>query len=70
MAEIKITKKAPVWPWILLIVIVIAGLFFLFFYGETEEDDLDDNTSELEEVTFLNFEQTEAMSNVISIQEV
>jgi len=42
----------------------------LFFYGETEEDDLDDNTSELEEVTFLNFEQTEAMSNVISIQEV
>ncbi len=52
MAEIKISKKAPIWPWILLVLIVIAGLFFLFFYGDAEEDEFtDDNTTEFEEVT-------------------
>lgn len=70
MAEIKITKKAPVWPWILLIVIIIAGLFFLFFYGDTDEDSIDDNTTEFEEVTSANFEQTEATKQIIGIQEV
>lgn len=59
MAEIKIKKKAPIWPWILLILIVIAGLFFLFFYGNTEDDDLDDNTTEFEEVTYFNKEKLE-----------
>jgi len=55
MAEIKITKKAPIWPWILLVLIVIAGLFFLFFYGNTDEDELtDDNTTEFEEVSSTN----------------
>lgn len=62
MAEIKIKKKAPVWPWILLVLIVIAGLFFLFFYGDTEEDDLDDNTTEFEEVTYLNNEQLKSIA--------
>ncbi len=52
MAEIKITKKAPVWPWILIILIVIAGIFFLFFYGDTDEDDVINTTDELENVTF------------------
>ena len=57
MAEIKITKKAPIWPWVLLLLIIVAGLFFLFFYGNTEEDDLDDNNTEIEEVTYLNIDQ-------------
>lgn len=55
MAEIKITKKAPVWPWIILLLIIIGGLFFLFFYGNTEENDMnDDHTTEIEEVTSTN----------------
>lgn len=64
MAEIKIKKKAPIWPWILLILIVIAGLFFLFFYGNTEDDDLDDNTTEFEEVTYLNKEKLKNLTFV------
>ena len=55
MAEIKITKKAPVWPWILLVLIIIGGLFFLFFYGDTDEEEfIDDDTSEFKEVSSVN----------------
>lgn len=55
MAEIKITKKAPVWPWILLILIIIGGLFFLFFYGDTDEEVFtDDDTTEFKEVSSVN----------------
>tara|TARA_R100000935_G_scaffold12549_1_gene24920 strand:+ start:2002 stop:2214 length:213 start_codon:yes stop_codon:yes gene_type:complete len=57
MAEIKITKKAPIWPWVLLIIIIIAGLFFLFFYGNTEDTDTEENT-EFEEVTYLNIDNS------------
>jgi len=64
MAEIKITKKAPIWPWILLLLIIVAGLFFLFFYGNTEEDDLDDNNTEIEEVTYLNIDQSYEISSL------
>ena len=57
MAEIKITKKSPVWPWILLVLIIIGGLFFLFFYGNTDEDEFtDDNETEFQEVTSRNYQ--------------
>jgi hypothetical protein len=36
MAEIKIEKKSPVWPWILLIVIVVGVLIYVF---ATDRDD-------------------------------
>lgn len=49
MAEIRVEKKKPVWPWLLLIVI-IAVVAFLYFYGSTDTaDDMDDET--IEEVT-------------------
>lgn len=55
MAEIKIAKKSTVWPWILLIFIILAGLAFLFFYGNEDKEIItDDNTTEFEEVTFIN----------------
>ena len=38
MAEIKIRKKKPVWPWI-LVVIILAILAFLYFYGSMAEND-------------------------------
>ncbi len=51
MAEIRVEKKKPVWPWLLLIVI-IAVVAFLYFYGSTEDtDDMDDET--IEEVTVI-----------------
>lgn len=66
MAEIKITKKSTVWPWVLLIVIILAVLAFLFFYGN-EEDDVttDDTTTEFEEVTSINsFQQQSILSEI------
>jgi hypothetical protein len=67
MAEIKITKKTPVWPWILLFLIVIGGLFFLFFYGDTDEDEFtDDNATEFEEVTSTNPQNNSLVSLLTS----
>ena len=49
MAEIKIAKKKPIWPWITLVVIVLAILAYLFLY-ENEEDDSIDDMDEIEEL--------------------
>lgn len=43
MAEIKIEKKAPVWPWILLVVLILAVLYFAL-----SGDDDTDNTNNTE----------------------
>lgn len=42
MAEIKIEKKSPVWPWILL-VLVIIGVVVYFMYANKEADDVNDD---------------------------
>jgi hypothetical protein len=31
MAEIKIEKKKPVWPWIVALLIIAALIYFVFF---------------------------------------
>ncbi|BAO54975.1 hypothetical protein [Nonlabens marinus] len=41
MAEIKIEKKKPVWPWILLAILVLAAIIYFFVYAN-DEDDMDD----------------------------
>lgn len=35
MAEIKIKKKGPIWPWLLLVVIALAAIayYFLVYNG-------------------------------------
>lgn len=46
MAEIKIEKKKPIWPWILLLAVIAAVVYFLFFWDnnlDNEADDRDDN---------------------------
>lgn len=49
MAEIKIEKKKPVWPWILLILIILAVVAY-FIYANNESDDSTDdfNTEEID----------------------
>jgi hypothetical protein len=42
MAEIKIEKKKPIWPWIILILVILAILYFLVFANDDEADDMDD----------------------------
>lgn len=42
MAEIKIEKKAPIWPWILLAVAVIA-ILILIFSNRNDNENVDSN---------------------------
>ncbi len=46
MAEIKITKKSPVWPWILLVIVIILGVLYYLYYMGDETTDTDDSTLE------------------------
>lgn len=49
MAEIKIKKKTPIWPWILAILAILAILYFVFIYNDddAEADDSSDNDIEM-----------------------
>ncbi len=66
MAEIKITKKAPVWPWILLLLIVIAGIIFFFYYTYSKDDDALDTSNNVKEVTFTENQSIISMSPINS----
>jgi hypothetical protein len=35
MAEIKIEKKKPVWPWIVVLLLIAAIVYFIFFRDNT-----------------------------------
>ncbi len=48
MAEIKIEKKKPIWPWIILVLVILAILYFLVFANDEEEIEMDD-TEQIEE---------------------
>lgn len=57
MTKIKVEKKKPVWPWILLILIILGILVYLFVYDDYNEevDDLyDDDQIEEIETSFNN----------------
>lgn len=43
MAEIKVEKKKPIWPWILLILIILAAVYFFWDYNDKDYD-TDDQT--------------------------
>ena len=38
MAEIKIEKKKPVWPWILLVLLLIIGVYIFWTYNDNMHD--------------------------------
>ncbi|WP_081211566.1 hypothetical protein [Salegentibacter sediminis] len=49
MAEIKIEKKRPVWPWIILIIIILGILAYVFLYSDNSNEDIN-NTDDIEEL--------------------
>ena len=46
MTEIKIRKKSPVWPWILLLILLIFGILYYLYYKGDETTNTDDSTIE------------------------
>lgn len=48
MAEIKIEKKKPLWPWVIAVVLIGALIYFIFLKdNETQVE----NTSTIENTT-------------------
>ena len=45
MAEIKIEKKKPIWPWIAALLIIGALIYYIFF---VEHEVQNDNSVEIE----------------------
>ena len=62
MAEIKIQKKAPVWPWIILIIGFLALLYYLFVYDKQHTEKVE----EVETVTTVDDDNNMDDSYVIS----
>lgn len=49
MAEIKVEKKQPVWPWVLLGLIILGViLYFLLSDSNDDMDTMDDNTEQVD----------------------
>ena len=47
MAEIKIEKKKPIWPWILLVLILIAIVAFFIYQNQADDDYMDDDNTDM-----------------------
>lgn len=45
MAEIKIEKKKPLWPWIIAMVLIFAVVYFVFLSDNQAQND---NSVEIE----------------------
>lgn len=52
MAEIKIEKKKPVWPWILLGLIILGVILYFILSDNDNADDMDDNDMEEVDTTY------------------
>jgi hypothetical protein len=50
MAEIKIEKKKPIWPWIIAVVLVVALVYFFFLNDNGVQVQ---NTTEIENTTSI-----------------
>lgn len=65
MAEIKIEKKKPIWPWIILVLVILAILYFLVFADDDDREEMDemDETEQIDEETVWEDEDTTAWGN-------
>ncbi len=50
MAEIKIEKKKPIWPWIILAIVLVAIIYFIYAYGDNDDYSDDANTDDVENI--------------------
>lgn len=67
MAEIKIKKKQPIWPWILLILGILALIYYLFTRNADDIDDMrDDDTEMVRDTTQVSREMERTDAVVLS----
>ncbi|NEN24273.1 hypothetical protein G3O08_12240 [Cryomorpha ignava] len=59
MTEIKIEKKQPVWPWIIVILVILAVVSVVYFFFLKDDDTADVATDKVE---MVNEEQTIKLS--------
>lgn len=61
MAEIKIEKKKPIWPWILLGLIILGIILYFVLAGNNDDmDDMDDmDDTRTEQVTDTTYTETQ-----------
>ncbi len=52
MAEIKIEKKKPIWPWVLIILIILAAIYFFWYYNDKNYN-MDENLIDNDSITQL-----------------
>lgn len=52
MAEIKIEKKKPIWPWILIILVILAAIYFFWYYNDNTYN-MDENLIDNDSITQL-----------------
>lgn len=62
MAEIKVEKKKPVWPWILAALIILAIILYFVLNDNEGQDDMDMEDDHMEEV------ETTYMNNEINVE--
>lgn len=67
MAEIKIEKKSPIWPWILLVIAVIAIVAYFVYNNDNDDNSIYDNESHDEQMntnsnTYEDAQHTDATS--------
>lgn len=60
MAEIKIEKKKPIWPWVLVILIILAAIYFFWYYNDNNYD-TDDQIMDNDTITQI--DDTEIYDN-------
>lgn len=58
MAEIKVEKKKPIWPWILLGLIILGIILYFLFANGNDADDVDDMNRD--QVTDTTYQTTQA----------
>lgn len=53
MAEIKIEKKSPIWPWILLVILIIAVIVYFVYTNDKDSSTIYDNELKNETIDTL-----------------
>jgi hypothetical protein len=72
MAEIRVEKKSPMWPWILVALLVIGAIVYFVFINDDNGDrdrDRDRNQETGEPVTSVETER-EPLENFLVLEEL